>query len=160
MTTKGEVEACVRSDFRRIVGIVTVACGSPTVAEDAVQVAFVRALERTERGRQTDNLPAWVVRVAINETRSRWRRVAAERRALGRLNGQVARDDRPNQDELVDLSDAVRRLPLRQQQAVVLHYLLGLDVAETARVLGVGAGTVKKALSRAREHLGRALEER
>jgi RNA polymerase sigma factor (sigma-70 family) len=160
MATSEEVEHCVRSDFRRIVGIVTVACGSPSLAEDAVQMAFVKAFERAERGRTIDNLPGWVVRVAINETRSRWRRAAAERRAVGRMNGLATRESGPDHDELVDLGDAVRHLPMRQQQAVVLHYLLGLDVTETAGVLGVGPGTVKKALSRAREHLGRALEER
>ena len=61
MTTSGEVEECVRSDFRRLVGIVAVASGSTAVAEDAVQLAFVKAFERVERGRSIDNLPAWVV---------------------------------------------------------------------------------------------------
>ena len=158
MTTSGEVEECVRSEFRRLVGVVAVAAGSTAVAEDAVQLAFVKAFERVERGRSIDNLPAWVVRVAINETRSRWRRVAAERWALAKLNGHAEASE--NTDELLDLGEAIRILPARQQQTVVLHYLMGLDVATTATILGVGAGTVKKALSRARDRLGEALEER
>lgn len=157
MSAAGEVEDCVRTEFRRLVGIVAVACGSTTIAEDSVQVAFVKAFERADRGQRIENVTAWIVRVAINESRSRWRRIAAERRAVTKLNGHAPPS--PDAEQLIDLGVAVRALPRRQQQAVVLHYLVGLDVAATATTLGVGEGTVKKALSRAREHLGAALEE-
>jgi len=55
--------------------------------------------------------------------------------------------------------DALDGLARRQRDAVVLYYLLDLDVATTARVLGISEGTVKSALSRAREKLAVLLRE-
>jgi RNA polymerase sigma-70 factor (ECF subfamily) len=51
----------------------------------------------------------------------------------------------------------VRSLPRRQAQAVALHYLEDLPVAEIARVLGCAEGTVKAHLHHGREALGRRL---
>lgn len=159
MADAGEIEECARRDYSRLVGIVAAACGSTSLAEEAVQTAFVKAIERTRRGHALERVPAWVVTVAINETRSRWRRGRVERESLARLDGRVPHDD-VDRDALIALDGAVRRLPLRQQQAVVLHYLMGLDVKSIAAMLEVGEGTVKKALSRARERLAEELEER
>ena len=57
----------------------------------------------------------------------------------------------------MDLRGAMRRLPARQQEAVALHYLLDLPVAETAATMGCDEGTVKTHLARARRTLERAL---
>lgn len=159
MADVGEIEECARREYPRLVGIVAAACGSASAAEEAVQTAFVKAIEQTKRGRDIERLPAWITAVAINETRSRWRRRTIEVQKLAELNGRIPRDE-SEREELIDLDAALRALPLRQQQTVVLHYLLGLDVASIAEVLGIGAGTVKKAMSRGRAHLAEALEER
>ncbi|MEY4339499.1 MAG: hypothetical protein RLZ14_1349, partial [Actinomycetota bacterium] len=45
--------------------------------------------------------------------------------------------------------DAVRRLPTRQRNVVVLRYELHLSEAEIADTLGIPAGTVKSTLHRA-----------
>jgi len=154
-----EIEECARRDYSRLVGIVAAACGSTSVAEEAVQAAFVKAIERTRRGHAIDRVPAWVVTVAINETRSRWRRRRIEQDGLAKLDGRIPHDS-DDRALLLDLDAALRSLPIRQQQVIVLHYLLGLDVAATAAVLDVSPGTVKKALFRARARLATDLEER
>ena len=50
-------------------------------------------------------------------------------------------------------------LPRRQRQATVLRYYLGMDVTEIAAALGVGEGSVKMTLFRARRSLAASLGE-
>jgi RNA polymerase sigma-70 factor (ECF subfamily) len=139
-----------------LVNAVALACGSYPAAEDAVQEALVRAWIRSERGERFASLPSWVAAVALNSTRSGWRRAAAERRARRRLAGAVEVTAAPCEDH-VEVARAVAALPRREREVAVLRYLLGFDTKETASVLAIGEGTVKSSLSRARAHLADAL---
>jgi len=56
-------------------------------------------------------------------------------------------------DDAVDVWRAVRALPLRQQQAVVLRYRADLSTEEIAAAMGCDSGTVRTHLARAREAL-------
>src|SRR5918994_123941 len=154
---QAELTSLVERDYRRLVGVVAVVFGSTAVAEDAVQEALVRAWERVGRGATFDHLAGWVVVVAINQVRQVERRSRAEQHAVARL---AARDAATGaHDEVVDLQRAVAALPGRQREVVVLHYLLGLDVKATARVLNISEGTVKTGLFRARAALAARLAD-
>ena len=61
-------------------------------------------------------------------------------------------------EEADEVWDEVRKLPRRQAQATVLHYVDQLSVAEIAEVMGVSPGAVKAHLHKARAHLSRRLE--
>ena len=54
---------------------------------------------------------------------------------------------------------AVRRLPDRQREALVLRFYFGLSEEDTAAAMGISRGTVKSSLSRALASLGRMLRE-
>ena len=135
---------------------VALVCGSVPAAEDAVQEALVRAWVRSERGERLESLPAWVASVALNHTRSGWRRAAAERRARRRL-GDPTRSAPPPSEDHVEVARALAALPRREREVAVLRYLLGFDTKETAATLSIGEGTVKSSLARARMHLADAL---
>jgi RNA polymerase sigma factor (sigma-70 family) len=60
--------------------------------------------------------------------------------------------------DVLAVLDAVRSLPTRQREAVVLRYYADLSEAEVARALGCSVGTVKSQLSKARATLSRLLE--
>ena len=133
------------------------ASGSYPAAEDAVQEALVRAWMRSERGERVESLPSWVAAVALNQTRSGWRRAMAERRARrlsSERSGSVA--SAPT-EEHVDVARALEALPRRQREVAVLRYLLEMSTAEVAAALGIAEGTVKSSLARARAHLAEAL---
>jgi RNA polymerase sigma-70 factor (ECF subfamily) len=137
------------------VNAVALACGSYPAAEDAVQEALVRAWIRSERGERPESLPAWVTAVALNQTRSGWRRAMAERRARRRLD-DPARSAPPPDEDHVEVARALAALPRREREVAVLRYLLAFDTRETAAALSIGEGTVKSSLSRARTHLADA----
>jgi RNA polymerase sigma-70 factor (ECF subfamily) len=135
-------------EFPRVVRAAFLVSGDPQLAEDAAQEAFARALARWGRIGSEAWVGGWVTTTALNVTRRQLRR-----RKVPASEAHASLDDA----ELLDLRAATRRLPARQQEAVALHYLLDLPVAETAAVMGCDEGTVKTHLSRARLTLERAL---
>jgi RNA polymerase sigma-70 factor (ECF subfamily) len=141
-------QALYEREFRHVVRAAFLLSGDPQLAEDAAQEAFARALARWGRIGSHPWAGGWVTTTALNLARRQLRR----RPAPG-PEGRSSTDD----EELMDLRAALRRLPARQQEAVALHYLLDLPVAETATVMGCDEGTVKTHLSRARLTLERAL---
>ena len=144
-------------EYPRLVNAVALACGSYPAAEDAVQEALVRAWMRAERGERPESLAGWIAAVALNHTRSAWRRTIAERRATRRLADRIRPAEAPSEDH-VEVARALAALPRRQREVAVLRYLLQMSTAEVAAALGIGQGTVKSSLSRAREHLADALQ--
>jgi RNA polymerase sigma-70 factor (ECF subfamily) len=147
----------LEAEYPRVVAAVAMISDSRPAAEDAVCEALARAWERSERGERIESLAAWVTTVAMNLSRSRWRRLMAERRARERWAPPQAE---PDADRSVDVQRALGRLSHRQRQAVVLHYYLGYDVRDVAGLLSVAEGTAKSTLHRARDALGRALREK
>jgi RNA polymerase sigma-70 factor, ECF subfamily len=61
--------------------------------------------------------------------------------------------------EALALAEALRTLPIRQRQVLVLHYLVDLSVDEVARTLDMPDGTVKSLLARGRHALAAKLGE-
>lgn len=156
------IRAFVVEDYPRIVTGLAVMCGSRSAAEDAVQDALAKAWERSERGEHIEQLAAWVTVVARNQLRSWFRRVRAERRAREALEAREvlalgAGAVGPGSDDRVDVARALTRLTETQREITVLHYYLGMTVADVARALGVSDGTVKSTLFRARQILAPAL---
>lgn len=152
--------AQVAGHYARLVRAVTVVCGDRGLAEDAVQEALVRAWERLDAGVTLRSLPDWVAVVAMNHTRSTFRRRSAEGRARERLAARPAPGgDRSHED--VDGAAAVHallaELPRRQREVAALHYVLDLDVATVADHLGLSDGAVKNALFHARARLRAAV---
>ncbi len=137
----------------------TLVSGSRAGAEDAVQEALARAWERSERGERLASPSAWVIVVATNLARSTWRRRRAEARARDRLGDPSAAGAAQADQTDIDVRRALDRLPRRQREVVVLHYYLGLPVADVAAAAGVSEGTVKTSLHRARRSLAAALGE-
>lgn len=124
----------------------------PDRAEEAVAEAFARAWSRWPSVRVMESPAAWVVRTAINQNISWWRK--RRREVVTDSAPELAVADEVGQ---VDLIAAIRQLPPRQREAVVLRYLLDLDTQATARSMGVAPGTVGAhlhlALAALRRHL-------
>lgn len=125
--------------------------GDRTVAEDISAEALARAYARWEHVRSHPNPDAWLLRVVGN--------LAIDHRRRDR-SGPMPRleptaPDRPDDAAAlqVDLARAVHRLSRRQQEVVVMRYLIDLSEEDVAGSLGMSEGSVKTHLSRARGHL-------
>ena len=149
-TTTEDFEKFYVTSYGEILGVVTLVTGSRASAEDLVHEALARAWERNNEIR---DLPRWVLTVALNLGRNRWRRLRRE--VLRRDASEVATS--PTAEVSLDLRGALRDLPTRQREVVVLHYFLDLSVADIAGWLELSEGGVKHALHRARRSLVNAL---
>jgi RNA polymerase sigma-70 factor (sigma-E family) len=123
-------------------------------AEDVAQEALARAVIRWSR--LEDRPEGWVTRVASNLAIDRFRK---RRRPQPPLTGPVGMVD-PHLGERGDLVTALRRLPRRQREAVVLRYLGDLSEVQVALEMGCSVGSVKshgaRGLATLRRHLSEA----
>jgi len=131
--------------------------GSHADAQDLVQEAFCRAYSRWSTIATYDDPLAWVRRVAWNLAVSRWRRAGLLRLWHRDLTPP---DVAPPGDEHVELVRALAKLNPKHRQAVVLHYLSDMPVAEIALFCDVAEGTVKAWLHRGRAELSTILTPR
>lgn len=147
------IQRCFDASYRRLVGQLYGVCGDLTEAEDVVAEAFARAVSRRRSFERLDNPEAWLRTVAVNVARSRHRRRVVADRVLRRTEAAAAvRDPELSADRLA-LVEGLRQLPQEQREALALHYLADLPVAEVAATLGAPVGTIKARLSRGRTAL-------
>lgn len=154
---EGRLREVYAASYARLVGQLVGVTGDPAEAEDVVMEAFARAAPRRSSFHDADNAEAWLRTVAVNVARSRWRRMLRWAHLVPELVTPAAYADLP-EDRLALLA-ALRLLPQAQREAIALHHLADLPVAEVALVLGVPEGTVKARLARGRAALAQLLSD-
>ncbi len=143
----------------RLVNIAYRVLGDRDDAMDAVQEAYLQAYKGFHHFRGDAQPFTWLCRITLNEcarlgrkkTTRRSREVALELRdnapQLALVDrGQVAVENRAISQFTWA---AVKSLPARYRDAVVLRYYENLSYAQIAEVMGCGLGTVKSRLFRA-----------
>jgi RNA polymerase sigma-70 factor (ECF subfamily) len=154
--TGGGFEEFYTGAVGRLLGQLFLVTGDLHEAEEVVQEAFARASVRWSWLRDYNAPEAWVRRVAMNLAADRARKLRRQARAILRMEPPEVSEVSV---ETLALVEALRTLPVRQRQAIVLHHLVGLPVEEVAQALRAPAGTVKSLLSRGRRALAAELGE-
>jgi RNA polymerase sigma-70 factor (sigma-E family) len=131
-------------------------------AEDVVAEAFCQLYRRWQRLRNAEAAVAYLRAVVCNLTRMRLRHLQVVRRhheqpSDGALSAEHVALLREDQRALVA---ALKQLPARQREALVLRYWLGLRETEIAVAMGISSGAVKSHTSRGMTALTRVMEER
>jgi RNA polymerase sigma-70 factor (sigma-E family) len=151
-----EYVAARREAVRRTAYVI---CGDWHWADDLTQNAFIRLAAGWDRVRDPQAVDAYVrtclVRAYLAETRRVWRRRERPVAQFPEVAG--AEDDADTVTRRMLFADALRRLAPRQRVTLVCRFYQGLDVAETAAVLGCSEGTVKSQTARGLAALRRAL---
>lgn len=147
-----DFDAFYRASSRRVLGHVYLSTGDLAASEDAVAEAFARAWQRWSSVSRADSPEAWVRTVATRVAISSWRRL--RNRLVAHQRATAVDDLVPDLGpDHVALVTALRKLPPTHRQAVVLHHLADLSVADIAESMDVAPGTVKSWLSRGRTAL-------
>jgi RNA polymerase sigma-70 factor (sigma-E family) len=156
---EAEFREFVAAQMEPLRGLAYLTCGDWQVAEDAVLTVLARLYVRWQRVDRPDSYARTaVVRAAIDETRRPWWRREQSR--------SHAMPDRPHPDdstravdERLRMREALGQLPPRLRAVLVLRFLEGLSIQQTAEALGCPAGTVKSYTSRGLDALRQILGE-
>lgn len=147
--------------YRALVRLAVLLVRDTPTAEEAVQDAIVAMHEGWHRLRDKEKALAYLRQAVVNRSRSILRhRLVADR------NLQEAPPDMPSAEQgalvLFDRSAvvaALRDLPERQREAIVLRYYADLSEAQIAATMGISRGAVKSHTSRGMATLRTALAE-
>ncbi len=146
-------------------------------ASDLTQDTFFRAVRSIKSFRGESGLKTWLFRIAINESRNRFRWWKRRRRDVTiSLDANVGESETPFSDTLAAksispeeetlshereyaINAALLEIPDVYREAIILCDVEGMSYEETAEALGIGIGTVKSRISRGREELRRRLKD-
>jgi len=131
---------------------------NPADAEDVTQTTFLNALRAYDRGERPKAAQNWLIAIAHNVCRQRFRQSLRRPREVS-LDHDVA--DRIVDDEAPSAQDirrALGHLAFNQRAALVMRELEGRSYADIAEILGISAGAVETLLFRARRALREQLE--
>jgi RNA polymerase sigma-70 factor (sigma-E family) len=147
--------------YRALVRLAAMLLRDTPTAEEVVQDSFVAMHAGWDRLRDTEKALAYLRQAVVNRSRS-----VLRHRTVVEKNVQPALPDMPSAEHgafvLMERSAvvaALRHLPQRQREAIVLRYYADLSEADIAATMGISQGAVKSHTSRAIAALRAALEQ-
>jgi RNA polymerase sigma-70 factor, ECF subfamily len=158
-------ERVYREHVNRVFSLCARMSGDRTRAEELTQDVFVRAWEKLTLFRGESSFSTWLHRLTVNvvlnarktegRQRARIEEPVDDGDGIDSLPGTIGSPLAPG--DLLDLEEAVTRLPPGARRVFVLHDVEGYKHEEIAEMLGVTSGATKAQLHRARLLLREAL---
>lgn len=155
------IEALYAEHYQSLLRAALLLLDGSDAAEDVVQEAFIRTYGAVGRLSDPGTAGAFLRTTMVNLTRGRWRRhLVALRHPPKPPPAPVGPEDAAVASvRHSKVIDALRALPRRERECLVLRYYLELSEAETAASLGISVGAVKGYTSRGRAALATAIKE-
>src|SRR5213596_387705 len=128
--------------------------GNSADAEDVTQRTFLNAYRAFQRGGQPTKPHNWLIKIAHNVCRMRWRQSGRRPHEVPLENApEPAAPEHDGNLSLDEVLTALARLPFNQRAAIVMREVEDRSYAEIAEVLGVTVPAVEALLFRARGSL-------
>jgi RNA polymerase sigma-70 factor (ECF subfamily) len=157
MDFQQNIEDIIRSYSSDLYRILYLYCKNSADCEDIMQNTFLKLMESDRTFESEEHLKNWLIRVAVNEARSLYRREKLHWEKLQQLAPMeqmvFAEEDHR------ELYECIRRLKADERLVLILHYYQNYSVEELAGLLHVSSGTIKSRLHRSRKKLGKILKE-
>ena len=155
------IDQYIRQYGKRLYGLCLTLCADSYEAEDLYQDTWLRAVKSISQYDPCRPFEPWLTRICVNTYRNTLRRIARSPLLNFRTNEEkdafLQSVPAPENPDYSSLYEAIDALPEKLRLAVILFYFQGMDIAATARVLGIPEGTVKSRLSKARKLLKEVL---
>lgn len=151
-------ERLYRRHVRDVYGFSLGVLGNPTDAEDVTQTTFLNAYRALARGERVDNPRSWLLRIAQNVCRQRFRAAARRPQEVeldAELQAAASDEAAPTAEEI---RAALMHLAFNQRTVLVLREIEGRPYTEIAETMGLSVSAVETLLFRARRALREQLE--
>jgi RNA polymerase sigma-70 factor (sigma-E family) len=154
------VAALFAAEATRLVSLARFFVDDRTAAEDLVQEAFIRLSRSAHRIRDPERAAAYLRSIVINLARDHNRRglVSLRHRPPAVLDEPSAEETAAARESRSEVVQALRQLPHRQRDCLVLRYYLDLPVEQIATTLGISPNSVKTHVQRGMRALASTLE--
>ncbi len=123
--------------------------GNGEDAEDAVHDVFAKFISASPSFHDAEHEKAWFIRATVNRCHDIYRR-NSKRNHLPLEEAENILHTHEDEPEIVKL---VHSLPEKYKSAIIIHYLEGYSVEETAKILSISVSAVKMRLSRGRDYI-------
>jgi RNA polymerase sigma-70 factor (sigma-E family) len=154
------VTALYAEHYRTLVGLAAFLVRDTATAEEVVQESFVAMHCGWRRLKDQDKALAYLRRSVVNRSRS-----VLRHRVVVDKNAPDPPPDMPSAEqgaitqlERSAVVDALRTLPLRQREALVLRFYADLPAGQIASIMGISTGAVKSHTARAMSAMRAVLE--
>ncbi|MER5180597.1 SigE family RNA polymerase sigma factor [Streptomyces sp. NPDC002896] len=153
-----EFHAFFENHYAELARLAHLLTGESDAADDLAADALLALWHHWDRVRAADHPVAYARGVVANLARTRIRSAVRERRRIALFwSHRDERTENPDVSAVVDVQEALRRLPFRKRACVVLRHAFDLSEKDTALALGISVGTVKSQTSKAMAELERSL---
>ena len=155
------ITAKLLANHRRFLAFLESRVGSREDAEEILQNAFVRSLDKADTIRDSESAVAWFYRVLRNAVVDHYRRTAATRRNLEAFTEHISAPEAAAEERAICecIRDIIPALKSEYGEMIARVDLEGGDVAAVADTLGISAGNARVRLHRARTALRQAVEQ-
>jgi RNA polymerase sigma-70 factor (ECF subfamily) len=159
-------ERIVQDNWADVAALANRLLGWPGDVEDILQNIFLSAFLDLKKFRGQSSLKTWLFTITINECRNyrygqmlRLRLFVRGREKVSHSSAPAADGTATKRETFERVRRAVKALPTKYREPVVLKYLQQLASDEIARILGISEGALQVRLNRARKKLKETLAE-
>jgi RNA polymerase sigma factor (sigma-70 family) len=146
-------EQLYRTHAREVYQYALALLANPADAEDVTQTTFLNAYRAFQRGERPHKPHNWLIAIAHNVCRMRWRQAGSRPREVALEQAPEPAAHENGHADLDEVLAALAVLTFNQRAAIVMRELEGRTYQEISEVLGVSVSAVEALLFRARRRL-------
>lgn len=143
--------------FRRF--LMALCCGDSPLADDIAQESYMKAYVSLAKLENPESFRYWLFRIAHNTflSHKRTEKVTVDYEEAVRLCSDTESD---SAFRFQELHQALERLPVKVRTSILLYYMEGYSVKETAGIIDSSEEAVRQHLARGRKHLNELLNKK
>ena len=158
------IDSLIKDHGKRLYGLCMTLCKNTSDADDLYQSTWLKVISHIDKYDTAKPFDPWLTRICVNIYRNNVRRISHSP-FWDKFSSNEEKDNimdnipAASPADYSELHAAINRLPEKLRLTIILYYFQDMDIAYTARVLGIPEGTVKSRLNKARKKLKEELPD-